>query len=137
MIRNLNIQCPRCHSTCELFLSTNAPVVILNCPNCWAPMLHNENGVFALSQRQISDIVKKGDFSIERLMEKVTHGDTDEIQYAAAHTGLSVCHSDSSCSPSKTSPHSVLRSAITSDDIIDLRIVLETCHDSQELITRL
>jgi hypothetical protein len=101
-------------------------------------MLHNEDGVYELSQRQVKDIVKNSVLPLEDLLEKVTQfKETGKAEVAAAQSAQTGSHliSQSSCvSPSSVSAS---RRAITKDDIIDLRIDLATCRDSLDFIRTL
>ncbi|MBD3393594.1 MAG: hypothetical protein GF418_15780 [Chitinivibrionales bacterium] len=136
VVRNFKIQCPSCHGTCELYLSTNAPIVILNCPNCWTPMLHNHNGVFILSQRQIDDLSRSKEFSILNLLERVASREPADARRAAALHDEFRDHAAAMIGTS-TPPVFDARDRITEDDVLDLRIELETCRDSLEFISRL
>lgn len=137
MIRIINIQCPHCHETCELYLSSNASVVILNCPDCWTPLLHNENGVFILTQDQIDEIISRNDFSIETLLEKVAQSGNGNDELMSVHGDKNECHSNGKNASPASSHFSVLRNAIGTDDIIDLHLGLRTCKDSLEFINNL
>ena len=136
MIRNLKIHCPRCHSTCELYLSTEAPIVILNCPDCWTPMLYNESGVFELSEQQLSDLAKDREFSILNLLEKVASREPLDRKALAAENDDVFSHVNTHGTACHSSAFQV-RDAITHDDIIDLRIELATSKDCREFINRL
>ena len=137
MIRNIKIQCPECHDTCELYLSTSAPIVILNCPNCWTPMMYNENGVFVLSENQLSELAKNSEFSISNLLDRFSGHESAEMKMGSAD------HDDPFAPPSTTISTSSppagydVREVITGDDIVDLRIELATCKDSLDFISRM
>ncbi len=134
MVRNFKIQCPVCHDVCELYLSTSAPIVILNCPNCWTPMLYNENGVFALSESQLSELARNREFSILSLLEKVARSGRAEKKQAG-HDPLTL----QSTTIGTSSPPAGfdMRQVITGDDIVDLRIELATCKDALDFINRM
>ena len=137
MVRHFKIQCPRCGDTCELYLSNNAPIVILNCPNCWTPMLHNGNGVYLLSQHQMAQLVQSREHSLLNLLERTAgrdHGDAGRV-LADIESFLESTYP--TLGTSNSVPDYDMRNPITCDDIIDLRIELETCKDSQEFINKL
>jgi len=93
-------------------------------------MLYNENTVYVLSQRQIRDIVKNRAFSIDDLLEKVAQCDGSDMKHAAAES----LRGPTTAAPQYSSAES--RGIISTDDILDLRIELETCRDSLEFINR-
>jgi hypothetical protein len=95
-------------------------------------VLHNDDGVFVLSQNQINELGRSRDFSILRLLESVKsrEAETKRARAKAWEAGSTVGTS----SPPVGFP---VRESITEDDILDLRIELETCKDCLEFINRL
>jgi hypothetical protein len=100
-------------------------------------MLHNDDGVYILSQRQITDIVNGKGFRIDDLLEKVSQIKETGSKAISAHHENTFDSIISSRSSPVQSPASSSRISITNDDIIDLKIDLATCRDSLDFISRL
>ena len=56
MVKTLQVKCPHCNQVSEIFLSTNACVIILNCPTCFSPIMYFERKIFLLSKKQVEAI---------------------------------------------------------------------------------
>jgi hypothetical protein len=95
-------------------------------------MLHNEKGVFSLSQKQLNDLAHARDFSILNLLEKVASPEALNRKLSAVRSEEPFWLAQSSHATFNTS-----RQEITRDDIVDLQIELETCKDSLEFINRI
>ncbi|HUI93467.1 MAG TPA: hypothetical protein VLX68_14575 [Chitinivibrionales bacterium] len=129
MINTLEIKCPHCKKTFELFLSNNASMVILNCPLCATPLIYYKTRCFVLNNSQIDRIKKSRQdstvlkilHSIEKEQPKYSHAAGQGADHRAMYGSQS-----SSFLPGSD--------YITRDDIINLRIELETCPDSQQFI---
>jgi hypothetical protein len=132
MIRKISLICPDCHQPCQLYLSSDARIIILNCPTCWAPIMYHNYGTYLLTNSQISDLKKDaGEKSLMNILhdigekkqpEPVSH-EKNELEYAAV--------------PVKKSAFQRKGSPISRDDITNLRIALETCTDTLEFINNL
>lgn len=59
MVQDLMVECPHCHQIAEIFLSTNACVIILNCPACSSPMMYFDHKIFILTPQQLQTIKNK------------------------------------------------------------------------------
>ena len=138
MIKKVVIECSRCRQTCELFLSTDARIIIFNCPSCWTPVMYFRNRVFVLSRHQVNEIRNRAPRgSIMKILQKIV-GTGAEMPTAEHET-----HACASCS-GRQEPclinHKVRApdgGTITRDDITNLRISLETCEDAQQFIDSL
>jgi hypothetical protein len=100
-------------------------------------MLYNENGVYQLSQRQISEIVKNREFSIDSLLEKVAHSEGPDMRSASAYKNESFEPASSQGLTRRLDFDSLDRSVITPDEILDLRIDLATCADAIDFINKI
>lgn len=138
MVKDLIIQCPKCHQVCELFLSSNAAVVILNCPHCWTPIISNNTGVYVLAKSQLKMIksTRSTDTAIIKLLDKIEKKKSaccpqaNTVKLSSKYTllqGASYCNNAIGTE----------RPCIGVDDITNLRISLETCGDVQEFINQL
>ncbi len=138
MVQTLNVTCPHCKQTAEIFLSTNACVIILNCPSCCSPIMYFDQKIFILSQSQVEAIKNKArSSSMMNLLKKMTHLEEQPVPKLHAHH---------SAAAEQYSPpmavHSSARSEdrkilIGSDDITNLRIELGLCNDVLEFVDRM
>lgn len=131
MVQTLSMKCPHCSQISDVFLSSNASVIILNCPVCTTPMLYFENRIFPLSDEQIEDIRNsRQDRAVMQILQSIVH-DNGTVSNAIKAPGTAV----------KNSPPIVTSVTggkyISEDDITNLRIELELCRDSQEFIDNL
>ncbi len=141
MINLIKVKCPFCGEKSELFLSINPSIIILNCPECWAPLMYNNDEVRILTeqelrkipvskkQKNIIDKVSASEFDTE--LKEVTQ---EEISFPKNKQVLKSNYQNSSYKPlTKT----CLRTKISKDDIIDLRIALAQCNDIQQLLEKI
>ncbi|MFP4163962.1 MAG: hypothetical protein ACLFQB_08975 [Chitinispirillaceae bacterium] len=131
MVQTLSMKCPHCSQISDVFLSTNASVIILNCPLCMTPMLYFEKRIFPLSDEQIEDIrTSRQDRAVMRILQNIVHSDSHSGQLESGGTAVK----NQSKVISSAAPGGKY---ITDDDITNLRIELETCRDTQEFIDSL
>lgn len=138
MIKKVVIECSQCHQTCELFLSTDARIIIFNCPSCWTPVMYFRNRIFVLNQHQVDEIRNRApQGSIMKILQKIV-GSSSAVSAVGQET--EACASCAgSHEPCLVNTHGKLSGnrAITRDDITNLRISLETCKDAQQFIDSL
>jgi hypothetical protein len=138
MVKNLVIQCPSCQKTSELFLSSNAAVIVLNCPHCWTPIISNRSGVFVLPERNINSIkATTNEVDLLKFLDSVAAPQEQALPVAEKSGQL---HKYSHCHSLNTSNATAIQAregVITQDDITNLRIHLETCRDSKDFIDRI
>jgi len=60
MLRQLSVECPRCHLVCRMYLGTEAPAVVVRCPACETSIMAFGGDVFVLSESE-SEAVRRGD----------------------------------------------------------------------------
>lgn len=144
MINLIKIKCPFCGEKSELFLSINPSIIILNCPECWAPLMYNNDGVRILSEQELRKIpVSKKQKEIKNIFDKVSTTDLNpELKEVAQENTafpknkqvLKNNYQNSSFTPvTKTCS----RRRISKDDIIDLRIALAQCNDIKQLLEKI
>ena len=140
MVQTLNVTCPHCHQTAEIFLSTNACVIILNCPSCCSPIMYFDQKIFILSQSQVEAIKNKArSSSMMNLLRKMTKPEEEPVHklHALQHGTVT-----GPCNTPHIPVHSPDRASerkihIGSDDITNLRIDLALCNDVAEFIDRM
>ena len=132
MVKTLTMKCPHCNQIAEVFLSTNAYVIVLNCPACYSPIMYFEQKIFLLSKNQMEAI--KGstkNTTIMKILDKIANSEAQRVPVVTK--GFA-----EASSPVKVFHHNTLYDRyISDDDIINLRIDLGLCNDSLEFIMRL
>jgi len=138
MIKQMKIQCPRCLERCQLNLSTDATVVVLNCPTCWTPILRHRSGVYVLSEHQMS--LLSSEKSSQALMQMLNEMRAEKVD---SPTAIDVVDNHKrelvKVPQTVTKPFISQRnqSYITKDDLVNLRIDLATCDDVMDFINRI
>jgi hypothetical protein len=140
MIKTLSIECPHCNKTFDVFLSSNASMVILNCPLCLTPLIYYKTRCFVLSKHQIDRIRKsRQDTTVLKILHSIAR---EEPQPSHRRMPLRRGRDDRVPVAKYISPQAGFRTFggenhITRDDVINLRIELETCTDCGQFIERI
>jgi hypothetical protein len=131
MIKTMNIECPSCSQNFRLFLSIDTSMVILDCPMCCTSIISYKSQTFTLSKKQMERIKScKQESNVLKILHKIT---AQEEKVHCRHTYAHHFHELEKHFP-------MVRSSvdhISYDDIINLRIELETCQDSASFIERI
>jgi hypothetical protein len=131
MVKTMNIECPSCSQHFRLYLSIDTSMVILDCPMCSTSIISYKSQTFTLSKRQLERIKGcKQESNVLKILHKIT---TDGLKVPCEHSYVRHCHARDEDNP-------VQRSSldhISHDDIINLRIELETCRDCASFIERI
>lgn len=133
MVKTLMMKCPGCGQTTEVFLSTNACMIILNCPSCFSPIMYFENKIFLLTNKQVNEI--KGstqNTNIIKMLDKIAHPEhtLTQTQTAKKLTAAQQCSSCSETTHGYTHSYKPVREKyICEDDITNLRIELALSND--------
>jgi hypothetical protein len=137
MIQELKVTCPHCHQVAEIFLSTSACVIILNCPSCSSPIMYFDQKIFILSDNQIEAIKNKArSSSMMNMLKEIAQPEKQlPLQKTAVHEGHAPAYQSGSGAPCFVSSPSKIH--IGADDITNLRIELALCNDVQEFINRM
>ncbi|MBN1576652.1 MAG: hypothetical protein JW913_08885 [Chitinispirillaceae bacterium] len=137
MVQELTVTCPHCRQVAEIFLSTNACVIILNCPSCCSPIMYFDQKIFILSDNQVEAIKNRTRSSaMMNMLKQMTRPEEFPIKKTAACNGGAsvVCGLPSGTSSFTHTPSKI---HIGSDDITNLKIELALCNDIQEFIDRI
>ena len=136
MVKKLTVKCRHCQQVSDLYLTTDARIVIFNCPSCWSTVMYHNGAMFVLNHDQVDKIVHAPDqetmagvlASIAgRTLELGGVGNTESTtlrESVKARIKLPVLHRDTEL-------------VITPDDVLNLRIELETCPDVAEFIAHI
>lgn len=135
MVKTLSMTCPHCNHISELFLSTNACVIVLNCPSCYSPLMFFENKIFLLSKKQVDAI--KGttqNTTVLKILDRIAHTES-----MAENTEINSVDKVLAPVPviNNFHPNQVYKKYISEDDIMNLKIELALCNDSQSFIDSL
>jgi hypothetical protein len=148
MVKSLTVQCPHCHQVSDIYLSTNACVIVLNCPTCMSPIMYFENKIFLLTDKQVSAIKDTThNAAIMRMLDRIAHPEVPVEKTAektsmkatarATNTSQSLAEVSGDVAVHDNSDLSSRDKDICSDDITNLRIELALCNDSQAFIDSL
>ena len=132
MVKTLSMTCPHCNHIAELFLSTNACVIVLNCPSCFSPLMYFENKIFLLSKKQVDAI--KGttqNTTVLKVLDRIAH--TEPVTESSATNPCKKTVNFNSSADRCKNEHPQKRD-ISEDDITNLRIELALCNDVQDFI---
>lgn len=137
MVNTLTVKCPHCNQISDIFLSTNAYVIILNCPNCIAPIMYFERKIYLLSDAQLEALKDNANnSSIMKTLERIAHPDrfiekfVEKAAYSKHQFGLN------NLVPVYSSGHE-REKYISIDDITNLKIDLALNTDSLKFINSL
>jgi hypothetical protein len=137
MVKTLAIECPHCKKTFEVFLSNSASMVILNCPLCTTPLIYYKTRCFTLNRKQIDRIRKsRQDSTVLKILHSIAKEQPQArySQYSCGTGEMASAGQGYSAQPATFLP---CANYITKDDVINLRIELETCMDSKQFIDNL
>jgi uncharacterized protein YbaR (Trm112 family) len=112
-MNDIRFQCPYCYSETELSLETQAAMLFLNCPECQGPLMYFSGRAFEMDSEEFLNLQKrlkslKGSLKIRR---------TGNAQHRAGEP--------------------IRAQAISSEDIANLLIDLETSEDVDDFLRRL
>ncbi len=137
MVQELKVTCPRCRQTADIFLSTNACVIILNCPSCCTPIMYFDRKIFLLTERQIQAIKNKiGNNSASYLKNgAVLPAKLPVKKNAAVMRDFPATYISSKDAVSLSNKYS--KTAICEDDIVNLKIDLALCKDINDFLKKI
>jgi len=133
----MNIECPSCSQHFKLYLSIDTSMVILDCPMCCTSIIYYKNKTFPLSKTQIERIKScKKESNVLKILHRIT---AHESKVECAHSAVSAARF---CAQGASLQKSAMMmkthfDQITRDDVINLRIELETCKDAAGFIERM
>ncbi len=131
MVKTLSMTCPHCEHIAELFLSTNACVIVLNCPSCFSPLMYFENKIFLLSKKQVEAIKSTThNNTVLKVLERIAHAEPVNESSLTNLCKKVVKHNPSSARLNNEQ----FQRDISDDDITNLRIELALCNDVQDFI---
>lgn len=141
MVKKLTVECRQCHQVSDLFLTTDARVVIFNCPSCWSTLMYHDGGLYVLNHAQVQQIVNSTDQGeMTKVLQSITGKAAELVAVPGSTRGEKKSAVGVRCAEGGTEGHVLQRSqecVLTSDDVVNLRIELETCADVAEFLSHL
>jgi len=131
MVKAITVECPCCHDVWELFLTSNAFLIILNCPKCYKTLLYHHHKCSLIDQHQIKQLQSADEESAIRNILKGI------IKKEAARPGGAPVRSEYQTAVLEMEKMRMVESRITRDDVTNLRIQLELCKDVKTFIDSL
>lgn len=136
MVKSIIIKCPFCDSKAELFLSINPTVIVLNCPECWTPLMYDNSEIRILSDHELNKIATPSVQSvINNNAERNKNATMDAPQ--TKDKNLPFLEKKSNSNVLVPVPHSGNRGVISNDEIINLRIDLAQSFDVLDFIEKI
>jgi endogenous inhibitor of DNA gyrase (YacG/DUF329 family) len=139
MVQELVVKCPHCQQVAEIFLSTSACVIVLNCPTCSSPIMYFDHKIFVLSNKQLEALKNNSRHNAMNEIKKLAQ--SPQIPVPKKQTHHTRAEQSSMC---KVTPRAAPRSGMFSrkihigrDEITNLKIELALCNDVQEFIDRM
>jgi hypothetical protein len=117
-MKSMFIHCPNCDQDSELFLSSKAFMIIMNCPNCQKPLMYYYGKTFAIEDIEIEKLYKND--SLKNISEFLKSLQTNKLR-SAKTIKKPVLHRDAN-SPNHQPGAPVREEFITNDDILNLKI---------------
>lgn len=134
MVKHIELKCPHCNQECDIFLTTSAYMIVLNCPRCWQPIMFHEDHCVSLNNEQIRQIEDAhADTDVQEVLQNIsrnaplhpaTHGDS-EAKLSSHRRSRALVHHPVSVQERQT---------ITGDDITNLRIELAMCDTVEDFL---
>jgi len=141
MVNSIEIQCPFCAEKSELFLSISPSIIMLNCPECWTPLLYYNKEVRILSEGEFNQIsAASNQNEIKNLFDKIEELDLtgkNELRNLSSKRETVQHHTPFKTPLYQTTRTCQQRTQITDDDIVNLRIALAQSYDVSEIIEKL
>jgi hypothetical protein len=132
MVKTLDIKCPSCSQNFTLYLTIDTSMVILDCPTCCSSIIFYKSRSFSLSKSQIDRIKKcKQESSVLKILHRITG---QETKVRCLHHKEKHYHSEARSINKQVPMFKSNLDFITQDDIVNLRIELETCKDAGNFI---
>ena len=133
MVKSIIIKCPFCNSESELFLSINPTVIVLNCPECWTPLMYDNEEIRILSEYELNKISAPK----SKTATNQNNDTNKKFDKPSSDKNYSYIRNETNSDILVPVPNSVNRGVISNDDIIDLKIELGQCMDIQQFIEKM
>ena len=130
-MKPLYVKCPHCKEVSELFLGSEAYMIVLNCPSCNSALMYYYGKTFEIDESEIEKI--QGNLQMTTVQGILKNINAREG--AKGHTSLIVKPAEARATHKAGQP--VREGHIAGDDITNLKIELTTIKDVNDFINGL
>ena len=142
-MKAITIKCPKCKEVSDLYLGSEAFMIILNCPSCSAPLIYYYGRTTEITEEELGRIEKSGVLRNAGSLLKEISKCGIKLQTPKAVRPYSFGEKPPRKKPRKgrksRSAHAkgqpVRAEYISKDDVVNLRIELETCRSVEEFLS--
>ena len=132
-MKGLQISCPHCLEKSELYLVATPYMMVLNCPDCQRTLLHCEGQTYEIDDMKVVQMERQQiQKFVENLKEKSLSSEPIPEYSKIEPRYLEESHSKNG--PIHQVGEPIRDQTLTEDDILNLRIGLESCEDILEFI---
>jgi ribosomal protein S27E len=128
-MKPLYVKCPQCKEVSELFLGSEAYMIVLNCPSCNAALMYYYGKSFEIDESEMEKI--QGNLqmtTVQGILKNISA--REQGKHAAVAQSVDV-------SPSHKAGSPVREVQIADDDITNLKIELALSKDVNDFINSL
>lgn len=138
----ITVKCPICEEVSELYLGSEAFMVILNCPSCGSALIYYYGKTFEATEEIIQKIkssgVLKNASELLREIQQCGVKTKSAKNIKTFYPEKADQHSkDGKAGSSHDTGQSIRAEYFTRDDLTNLKIELETCKSVEEFIEKL
>jgi hypothetical protein len=140
----VSIQCPKCEAVSDLYLGSEAFMIVLNCPNCGIPLIYYYGKNFEVNEIQIKQIQNNGYLkNAGDLLKSISQCGVkmNAPKSVKPYSPVSKIKSRRQKIGRRYSNHllgqSVRAEYFTKDDLLNLKIELETCFCVEDFLSRI
>ena len=126
-MKPLYVKCPQCKEVSELFLGSEAYMIVLNCPSCNAALMYYYGKTFEIDESEMEKI--QGNLQMTTVQGILKNISAREQGKHAAVTQSAV-----DVQPSHKAGSPVREGQLAEDDITNLKIELALSKDVNEFI---
>ncbi len=130
-MKPLYVKCPHCKEVSELFLGSEAYMIVLNCPSCNSALMYYYGKTFEIDENEIEKI--QGNLqmtSVQGILKNINARETSK-----SHTSLIVKPAEQRASHKAGAP--VRDVHLRGDDITNLKIDLALVKDVNDFINNM
>ncbi len=132
-MREIRINCPHCHRKSKLFLTSRPYLMVLNCPVCHHSLLNSEGKTYEIDDMKIIQMKGPQIESFIKGLKKQLAKQNSQSDYANNHLPVNT-QQDVYTHSSHRKKEPVRTSPVSKDDLINLKIALESCRDVSDFL---
>ncbi len=141
-MKPITVTCPKCNEVSDLFLGSEAYMIILNCPSCQTPLIYYRGKTSEVTSEELKKIEKSGLVkNAGNLLKEISQygiklqGEKTTKPFISGIKNYNSNKKFGNISPPISTP---LRAGyFTKDDLINLKIELETCKSVTDFLKRI